>query len=67
MCRLDDMMDEVGMDQTMLLEFTHFGMKATCIRSLAFEDFRAEFHVLCRSCALFYLVSMLQSSALPVV
>lgn len=26
--RLDDMMDEVGMDQTMLLEFTHFGMKA---------------------------------------
>lgn len=28
--RLDDIIDDVGMDQTMLLEFSHFGMKVTC-------------------------------------
>ena len=58
------MMDEVGMDQIMLLEFTHFGMKATCIRSLAFADFRADVHVLFCSCAVFYLVSILKSNAI---
>ncbi len=26
--RLDEALDDIGMDQTMLLEFTHFGMKA---------------------------------------
>ena len=26
--RLDETLDDIGMDQTMLLEFTHFGMKA---------------------------------------
>lgn len=43
------MMDEVGMEQIMLLEFTHFGMKATCIRSLVFQAFRADSHDLCWS------------------